>query len=331
MLGAFPNSRWFTGLRLAATATALLAAFSFGDALFAQEADENAAGPQFAPGVLTTIEPDLEPADTVNVHDMVEIRADKSLQRTPNLLSESRTLYELAKDAEFRQSIWCLEFSFKPLRMMWVDVPQPNLKMQRKLIWYMVYRVRNTGAGLVPEREPNGTFKTVRKSLGPQRFIPQFFLTSLDRDRDGEPVRKSYLDRILPSAVAAIAGREMPRGELLNNVEISEQLLEPEEGRAVGGLWGVATWEDVDPEIDFLAIYVGGLTNAYRWEDAADFTLGAAPGTGRVFERKFLQLNFWRPGDSYAENETEIRFGSAPGFSEYYGTPAGVAYEWVYR
>ena len=139
------------------------------------------------------------------------------------------------------------------------------------------------------------------------------------------------MDRILPAAVTAIARRELPRGRLLNNVEISEQLLEPEEGRAVGGLWGVATWEDVDPEIDFLAIYVRGLTNAYRWEDAEEFPVGAAPGTGRIFQRKDLQLNFWRPGDSYAENESEIRFGAAPGKEAYYGTRAGVAYQWVYR
>lgn len=322
----------FTCPRLATCAVGLLAVLAFCTLLAAQEPDENAsAGPRFAPGVLTTIEPGLEPADTVNIHDMVELRANKELKRTPNLLSESRTLYEIAKDAEFRQSIWGLEFSFKPLRMVWVDIPQPSLKMQRKLIWYMVYRVRNTGAGLVPQREKDGTFTTVEQSLGPQRFIPQFFLTSLDRNSEGESVRKSYLDRIIPSAVEAIARRELPQGQLLNNVAISEHLLEPEQGRAIGGLWGVATWEDVDPEIDFFVIYVRGLTNAYRWEDAAEFAVGAAPGTGRIFQRKVLQLNFWRPGDSYAENETEIRFGSAPGYASYYGAPEGVAYQWVYR
>ena len=311
---------------------AMVVNLATGSLLCAQDANESAsAGPQFAPGVLTTIPPGLEPSDTVNVHDMVEIRSNKKLKRSPNLLSDSRTLYEMAKNTEFRQSIWCLEFSFKPLRMLAVDIPQASGKMQRKLIWYMVYRVRNTGAGLVPERQKDGTYATVEKSLGPQRFIPQFFLTSLDRAADGKPIHKSYLDRILPSAVEAIARRELQGSKLLNNVEISEHLLEPEEGRSVGGLWGVATWEDVDPEIDFLAIYVRGLTNAYRWEDAADFSAGAAPGTGRIFERKDLQLNFWRPGDAYAENETEIRFGEAPGKSEYYGTRPGIAYQWIFR
>ncbi len=297
-----------------------------------QEAEELAGSDsQFAPGVLTTIPPQLDPIDTVSVHDIVELRAQGNLKRTPNLMSPTRTLYEMAEGAEFRRDIWNLEFSFKPLRMLSVDIPQPSGKMQRKLVWYLVYRVRNTGAGLVPERKDDGTFTTVNQSLGPQRFVPQFVLRSLDRDRQGNPVRKSYMDRIMPTAVEAIARRELRAGKLLNNVEISEKLLEPETGRAVGGLWGVATWEDVDPELDFFAIFVSGLTNAYRWEDPADFAAGAAPGTGRTFERKVLQLNFWRPGDSYEENETEIRYGSAPGMADIYGTPEGIAYQWVYR
>ena len=129
MLGASLNS-WLVPRSLSvALAACLIAQLSPSNRLFAQGANEVAPpSPQFAPGVLTTIAPDLEPADTLNVHDMVELRANNELERTPNLLSESRTLYEMTRDAEFRQSIWCLEFSFKPLRMMWVDVPQPTCK-----------------------------------------------------------------------------------------------------------------------------------------------------------------------------------------------------------
>lgn len=328
MRGAVKSFRW---CRLAIGALSLGVCLTAPVELRAQEAIAG-GGPQFAPGVLTTIAPELDPADTVSVHDMVELRADLGLERTPKLLSETRTLREMAEDTEFRRSIWCLEFSFKPLRMLEVDIPQPTGKMQRKLVWYLVYRVRNTGAGLVPERTDDGTFTTVKQSLGPQRFIPQFILTSLDRDRTGNPVRKSYMDRIMPTAVEAISRREMPRGgELLTNVQISETLLEPETGRAVGGLWGVATWEDIDPEMDFFAIFVSGLTNAYRWEDPANFAAGSPPGTGRTFERKMLQLNFWRPGDAIKENETEIRYGSAPAMADVYGTPEGIASRWVYR
>ncbi len=292
----------------------------------------NSSAPRFAPGVLTTIPPDITAEDTVSMHDVVELRADASLEREPLLDTNGQTLYEMAHEMVFRRDVWCLELSFKPLRMLHVDLPQKSGKMQRKLVWYLVYRVRNTGAGLAPQEQADGSYTTVDKQLGTQRFLPQFVLTSQDRDSQGNRIRKSYLDRIVPAAVPAIRRRELPRGELLTSVEISNRMLEPETGRTQGGLWGVAIWEDVDPEIDFFSVYVGGLTNAYRWEDTAEaFQLGDPPGKGRKFFRKTLQLNFWRPGDSFGENEREIRYGSAPGSAEFYGTDEGVAYRWVYR
>jgi len=266
------------------------------------------------------------------VHDIIELRANAQLERDPDTSTKSRTLFEMAKSVGFRRDVWCLEFSFKPLRMLEVDIPQASGKMQRKLIWYIVYRVRNTGTGLSPQEQEDSTFVAVEKSIGPLQFVPQFVLTSHDRDRSGEPVRKAYLDRIIPAAIPAIERREMSGGKLLNSVEISEQKLEVEGGRSVGGVWGVATWEDIDPRIDFFSVYVGGLTNAYQWQDFPDqYQLGDPPGKGRRFQHKQLQLNFWRPGDDLAEDEREIRYGSAPGKAGIYGTDEGVAYRWISR
>ncbi len=315
--------------------TCLSWAFAFGIAVsssaVAQDSD-SAVAPRFAPGVLTTISPEVNREDLVSVHDIIELRADVELEREPGTDSKSRTLYEMSEAVGFRRDVWCLEIAFKPLRMMAVDIPQPSGKMQRKLIWYLVYRVRNTGAGLAPKQEADRTFTAVEKSRESLQFIPQFVLTSQDRDRTGQPVRKSYLDRIIPAAVQAIGRRELPGGELLNSAQISERPLQLENGRAVEGLWGVATWEDLDPRIDFFSVFVGGLTNAYDWQDSPEeYQLGDPPGKGRRFQRKQLQLNFWRPGDDLAENEREIRFGSALGYAEYYGTDEGVAYRWIYR
>jgi hypothetical protein len=287
---------------------------------------------RFAAGVLTTIPPNVRQSDMIEVHDILEIRADTGLEWEPVTSTQSRTLFELAKSVSFRRDVWCLEFTFKPLRMIHVDIPQPSGKIQRKLIWYMVYRVRNTGVALAPEQQDDDTFTSVDKSFDAIRFIPQFVLSSQDHDRAGQRVRKAYLDRIIPSAVQAIERRELQGGELLNSVQISERTLELEEGRAVGGLWGVAAWEDVDPQIDFFSVFVGGLTNAYQWRDAPeDYQLGDSPGKGRRFVRKQLQLNFWRPGDDLSENEREIRYGVAPGQGRIYGSNEGVAHQWVYR
>ena len=291
-----------------------------------------AASPQFAPGVLTTIVPDVDNQDTVSVHDIMELRADDKLQREPVTDTKSRTLYEMAESVTFRRDVWCLELSFKPLRMMTVDIPQPSGQMRQKLVWYMVYRVRNTGVGLVPQKQADGTFVPGKKATAEIRFYPQFVLSSQDRNREGKRIRKAYLDRILPAATQAIQRREMPKGKLLNSVQMSEHLLAAEKGRAIGGLWGVAIWEDVAPQIDFFSVYVSGLTNAYDWQDLPeDFQAGDPVGKGRKFTRKQLQLNFWRPGDAYAEDEREIRFGAAPGKGDIYGTGEGVASRWIYR
>ena len=103
-------------------------------------------------------------------------------------------------------------------------------------------------------------------------------------------------------------------------------------------VWGVATWEDIDPATDYFSIYVQGLTNAYRYEDG-EYKKGDAPGTGRKFTKKTLQLNFWRPGDTVDPHEEEIRYGCRIDpdqadqqaiFTEY-GIDKPLDHIWLYR
>jgi hypothetical protein len=285
-----------------------------------------------APGVLTTIPPSFLPGETVSTHDVVEIRSDKSLDWKPEFMSASRTLYGKSADVKFRRDVWCLEFSFKPLRMIYVDVPTASGSVERKLVWYLVYRVRNTGQVLKPVLGEDGLYEAKLGQGGPLRFIPQFVLESHDRRADGARVNKSYLDRVIPAAVAAIRNRELPGQELLNSVEMAERTLPVSGDRADLGVWGVATWTDIDPRMDFFSVYVGGLTNAYQWEDVAGaYKAGDAPGRGRRFARKTLQLNFWRPGDDVLQDEREIRYGVPVGKAHLYDSGDGVAYRWVYR
>ena len=93
---------------------------------------------------------------------MVEIVTGlPELDWDPEFTAKSRTVFERAKLATLRREVWNLEFAFKPVRMIWVDIPQPSGKMQRKLIWYMVYRVKNDGYDLNPiSNEDSWGFKT---------------------------------------------------------------------------------------------------------------------------------------------------------------------------
>lgn len=222
---------------------------------------------KLAPGVTRTIPIDKQENETFSRHDI------------PELLAVDPA-FDWAKDVRFGHDIWNLEFTFKPIRFIQVDVPGPGGKVEKKLVWYMVYRVRNL-------------------SDQPVDFIPYFVLQS----RDG---KKFYPDRVLPGATPSIVRREDASRPLADSATISGPV--PPSG--VGeddGVWGVVTWTDIDPKTDFFSVYVNGLTNAYRWEDTPE---------GRKFARKTLQLNFWRPGDEYDQHEKEIRLG-APGEVDY--------------
>jgi hypothetical protein len=285
-----------------------------------------------APGVETTISPEIVPEETTSAHDIIEIRANEDLNWTPKLEPATRTLYAKSQDVPFRRNIWALEFSFKPVRMIWIDVPRSDGRMDRQLVWYMVYRVKNTGAQIRPTTNDEGEFTTEAAPAQALRFVPQFVLESQDVGADGNKTYRAYLDRLVPVALEAIRQREDPGRKLLDSVEMSQQDIPISTADEDNSVWGVATWTDVDPSIDYFSIFVGGLTNAYQWVDQPEeYQLGDPPGAGRRIVAKVLQLNFWRPGDEFLENEREIRFGLPVGKADLYGVKEGVAHRWVFR
>ena len=309
--------------------------------LFARTADQ-AFGQQsrtLAPGVLTVIPPDHQKRETFSgPQPIVEIVQGMSdLDWTPHYDPKSYTILEKARNVIFRRNVWSLEFAFKPARMIHVDVPQPSGKMQRKLIWYMVYRVRNTGYALQPQpsqdRWQHTLYKVQPVNYQTRRFFPHCVLYSHE-------YKKEYLDRIIPAAQAAVQRRENPGVKLYNSVEITKVAIPLSQGRLSRSVWGVVTWEDIDPRIDYFSVFIRGLTNAFEFDDPEGaYKPGDAPGTGRVFRFKNLQLNFWRPGDSVLEHEREIQFGVPIDANaalqqqilERYDMPRRLDHRWVFR
>jgi hypothetical protein len=294
-----------------------------------------------APGVLRVITPDIEDEETfTGPLPLVEVVTGiPNLDWTPNYDSKSNTLLEKAKVAVLRRPVWTLEFAFKPLRMMEVDMPQPTGKMQRKLVWYMVYRVSNRGLARQPASAEDAlgrkSFTIERVNYPTRRFFPHFVL-------EGPEYQKSYLDRVLPAAVKAVAAREKLGAniKLHNSIEISRAKIPLSNDRIERGVWGVVTWEDVDPRMDFFSVYVRGLTNAFKFVDPPGaYKANDPPGSGRVFTHKTLQLNFWRPGDSVLEHEREIRYGvpadSDPNMQNHilsmFGLGERLDHLWLYR
>jgi len=302
------------GLRLAIAV--LLAACSQGFAQ--QQAAPGAKSPYrpLAPGVMHSVDPMQVLDETVSRHDVVEL-----LAVDPK--------FDWAKDVAFRRDIWVLDFKFKTMRMIWVDVPQPSGMMQRKLIWYLVYSVTNTGKALHPVEDVDLSYETFNKRQlykvvtvdRPVRFSPEFLLEGHQRLKGDAGFTKVYPDRVIPVAMDPIRLREDPKRRFLTSVEMCREI-------AVGEtLWGVAVWEDVDPRIVRFSVDISGLTNAYHWKDEKVggryvYRKGDPIGKGRKLQRKILELNFWRPGDQFhIDREDEIR----------YGVPDGLDYQWVYR
>ncbi|MDR1964015.1 MAG: hypothetical protein LBQ50_09580 [Planctomycetaceae bacterium] len=174
-----------------------------------------------------------------------------------------------------------------------------------------------------------GTFKP--QSPGkeePIRFVPLFLLAT-DRlvletvtsnhqetgrvETQTETAAVSYSDQIIPLALPAIIKREGMKTVPETTVSITRKPI------AVGNdLWGVAIWTDIDPRIHRFSIYISGLTNAYQWED--DGTNSGKPGEGRSMKRKVLKTNWWRIGDQYNVNDSQIQ----------YGYPGEIDFEWIF-
>ena len=326
---------------------------------------------RLAPGVLTTITPPVDEAEASSgPRQLVDITKGFDpavLNWKPNLYPESDTIKYQGERVVVRHKVWYLEFSFKPLRMLYVDIPQPTGRMQRKPIWYMAYKVKNLGYHLDHKKghyqiEDEGgrklvkwnneadkfgfTTENVQRVNHSVRFFPTFVLESHE-------FRKRYMDQLIPIAVPQIQRREDRAIKLHDSVSISTVDIPVSTDRVDKSVWGVVTWTDIDPKIDFFSIYVKGLTNAYKFAEVdSAFKTGSPPLTGRRFQNKVLQLNFWRPGDQVREHEREIHFGLPPedirfikrddlkakgkdkpasNFLELYGVPERVDYHWLWE
>lgn len=292
---------------------------------------------QFAPGVVTVIPGDASPEETfdgpltlkafLQAHPELEWDPSKFKDGVPHYDPRSRTLVQMAKQVVMRHEVYCLEFSFKPLRQIYVDVPVGNGRLQRKLVWYMVYRVRYRGGDLRPAADEVGGSKLYQRlesiSYDSRRFFPLVFL----KDQVGG---QEYLDRIIPSAKSIIAAREQISAPLYNSVEISRQRIPKSSDKSAPGVWGVLTWMDVNPNADYISLFVSGLTNAFQQD---------GEGNDAPYRRKALQINFFRPGDAMAQTEDRIRFG-VPSFSDpeeqayilaKYNMEEPLSYRWTFR
>ena len=179
---------------------------------------------------------------------------------------------------------------------------------ERQNVWYLIYRIRNLGKTLTYEQvKQSPDFDHIKYDLRRDKplsdeakfFLPRFTLEGWISDSNGGYQKTVYNDRVSPMVLRQIQRREDPALNLLDSVTMSQTKIPMASNDADPGVWGVAIFENVDPRIDYVSVFVRGLTNAFR--------LGREPGSSS--RAKTLQLNFSRPGDTIDEENDTVRYG----------------------
>lgn len=259
-----------------------------------------------ADGVLTIVPPNIEVNEGV-VYPR-PFAGLKSPSYTPKHLADSQTLSGRTTGVMRYRDTWQLEFAFKELRYLDVKLPLPDGNTQAAGVWYMIYRVRNLDQHLSFQAKEGGAelgpnaatpLASLDPSTLPGRFFPAFQLEGWVEELNGDYVQRAYRDRVLPAAIPQIAAVEKMTGMLRDNVEMAREDFSKVDSSAE--VWGVATWLDIDPRINFVAVSVQGLSNAFQGGSADESTKNAV---------KTLQINFWRPGDANLV-ESEFQLGIA--------------------
>jgi hypothetical protein len=209
--------------------------------------------------------------------------------------------------------LYVFEVQFKPLRMIFVDVTDPQTgETRREQVWYLAYRAVNRSFETRADDTDTTPVNVLDPLPGPSQFLPEFTLITHDRPDSDLPVHE-YLGDVVPEVTAAInqVERRRPADPLfLDSVSIVQPLpgaFPPDESR-VDWIYGVAMWRNVDPDADFFRVVIRGFSNAYERRPGPD---GQA-----LTWRKTLVQRFLRRGDRYDPNQIEFEHNGPP--------------EWVY-
>ncbi|MEM9942974.1 MAG: hypothetical protein AAF939_15530 [Planctomycetota bacterium] len=260
-----------------------------------------------AKGVLKTIPEDMNPRDMFSLPR--PLPGLNAVKYEPLTFPYRTSLHgQTGRVVLFRDNVWQYEFAFTGLRQADLQLPGDDGEFESKLVWYIVYRIRDTGKTMTFEQvKQNPEFDHIKYDLRKgeaipreeRKFLPRFTLEGSIAQGEGGYRKVVYRDVINPLAVEQIRMREDKNLRLLDTHQMSEVSIPKAKSDSDPGVWGVAIWENVDPRIDFVSVFVKGLTNAFRLGDSMKDDN----------QLKTLQLNFWRPGDAFLEARDSVAFG----------------------
>lgn len=275
-------------------------------------AQDSGSGPrQLAPGVLKAFAPQIDARDSFTVPmALPELNAR---EYAGNFSAQAETLHGQTQDVIFFRSVWQYEFATLGLRQIKLSFRNADGGLENRHYWYLVYRIRDFGKSLTYDQvrqevvfpyithEVKIDAAKSNPDLTPRRFNPQIELTGWVSDNQGGYSPVSYRDQYLPLVAREIQKLEDKHLRLYDNLEIRDVEIPLSENESDPGVWGVAVWENVDPRLNYVSVYIRGITNAYRMTSTADGKIGV--------RNKTLQLNYWRPGDSAEQERDFVSFG----------------------
>lgn len=199
-----------------------------------------------------------------------------------------------------QKSLWVLDATFKPMRMVRMDLTNPKTgKKEKTLVWYIVYK-----CVLAPIKKRDDSTEFTPENVkvpapGPALFVPEITLITNDNGK-----QTIYPNQIIPEAELLINQRE--RGQFKNAVDIIGELPAetPKNSKKENAIYGVCLWTGVDPGTDYFTLLFSGLSNGYKNVEGSD----GKP----VTLRKVLVQQYWRPGDEFGQQEQEFRPKGVP-------------------
>ncbi len=227
---------------------------------------------------------------------------EKEIKPAPNA-QDTDEIYDKDGNPKADSKIWVLDFKFKPLRSIKVNVPGRG----EQVCYYLWYQVIN-------------------KTAKPQLFVPNFELVTHD-------THMVYRDEILPTVLDAITEIEDPSGvlKIKSSNSIAREPIPASRPNAIPrAVTGVAIFTDPNEPLprdnsdarqrkakmpklsdsNFFSIFIGGLSNGWAETEA----IGDSNKT--VVRRKTLQLKFRRFGDGTLRRDEDLRY---------------IGHEWLYR
>ena len=196
------------------------------------------------------------------------------------------------EERQAQPDLWIFEVRVKQLRMLEIPITDPKTGTKKpELIYYLVYNAINRKIEARTDETNTIPVNDYDRDPVPDLFVPEIILTTQDAPPTGvDPAswkNPSYMDTVIPEALAAIQRREGRR--LQHAVELVQKIPEAYEANDLEatGLFGVAIFRGVDPETDYFRVSMSGFSNGYKLVNGpADYTQ-----LSTLAESKLLRVN----------------------------------------